>query len=521
MKKILNNYKSYIACLIVIVGAFVIIHTMKNSYAIAPVIDESGRITSSFKTNYTGTNINYMNDANIEEKYKWAYNVPKSLKTSDNKKVLYSVTKNLTVAGNTQTFEVVEDNPISVSDKGLRYIISHGYNETNTTNTVFINSTYKDSYGALTNAEKQQYVTQLAIWLYIYKNKANFNDYCNIDNKSDLCDFKSVVVQNSGDNQYTYGEYSYQNVITDITNQGKKNNYKWLNYALKLVSDAETYKGKSDETPKMKSLDVNFYLDESSKKLFSDTITPESKTDNSNYMYYSVEITDPNNYGAYIVDESNEKITNLNKMKGSFKLIIPLKDDITTMNFSSVVLNIHSTYIYDSGVDNFRVTVSSLEGDNIDKHPKYSNVLSGYVPTITILDSLKAPNFTKISKVDAANSKELPGATLVVTKKDDSTFKEEWVSTDEPHYLRLSNGEYQLCEKIAPKGYKKKEECIDFTIDGTKVVGVTMENEVEIENTGASSSKTLLIFGSIVLILGVGTIILVRKTSKQKDVIQK
>lgn len=516
MKKILKNYKSYIACLVVIVVAFVVVYTMKNSYALSTGVSRSGKITTSFKTNYTGTDINYMEDSSIEAKYKYAYIVPKSLKTSDNKKILYVVTKNLTVAGSTQTFESVEGNPSNVSDKGLRYIIGHGYNETNTTNTVFTNSTYKTSYGTLTDAEKQQYVTQLAIWLYIYKNKSNFTDYCEKDGKTDLCDFKSVVVQSGESNSYTYGEYSYQNVITDITTQANKTNYKWLNYALKLVDEAETYKGKTAETPKMKKLDVTFTFDNDYTKLISSTITPTSQNDNSNYMYYSVEITDPNEYGAYIVNSNNEKITNMNKMSGSFKLVIPLKEDVTTMNLASVELNIYGVYVHGTEAYAYRVTTSSLEGDNIDKHPKYSDVISGYVPTNTVKSSLTAPNFTKITKLDAANSKELPGATLVVTKKDDSTFKEEWVSTDEPHYLFLENGEYQLCETIAPKGYKKKEECIDFTIDGTKVVGVTMENEVEIENTGASSSKTLLIIGSMVLILGAGTIVLVSK--KQKDV---
>ena len=45
-----------------------------------------------------------------------------------------------------------------------------------------------------------------------------------------------------------------------------------------------------------------------------------------------------------------------------------------------------------------------------------------------------------------------------------------------------------------------------------------MENEVEIENTGATSSKTLIIIGSLVLILGAGTIVLVKKTSKKNAI---
>ena len=506
MKKIFSNYKSYIVCLIVIVGAFVVVNTMKNSYALSTGVSRSGKITTSFKTNYAGTDINYMANAGVDNKYKNNFVVPKSLKTSDNKKILYLFTKNLEVAKSTQTFESVEGNPTNISDKGLRYIIGHGYNETNTTNTVFTNSTYKNSYGALTDAEKQQYVTQVALWLYIYKNKSNFTNYCNKDGKENLCDFFST----SGTAITTI---TYDSVVNLITTEGNKTDYKWLNYILKLVNDAEAYKTKTAETPKMKTLSVSFILDDNNKKLKSSTITPVSQSDNSNYMYYSVEISDPNNYGAYIVDNNNEKITNMSKMSGSFKLIIPLKDDVTTMNLASVVLNIYGVYIHDDEAYTYRVTTSSLEGDNIDKHPKYSDVISGYVPTNTVKDSLIAPNFTKISKVDITKGEELPGATLVVTKDDDSTFKEEWVSTDEPHYTVLNNGKYKLCEIIAPPGYIKKEECINFTVDGTKVVGVTMEN---FPDTGKHGSNTLLIIGSIVLLLGVGTIALISK--KQKDV---
>ena len=71
----------------------------------------------------------------------------------------------------------------------------------------------------------------------------------------------------------------------------------------------------------------------------------------------------------------------------------------------------------------------------------------------------------KISKQDITNSKELPGATLVLK---DSTGKEidKWVSTNEPHYIyNLAKGTYTLSETIAPKGYKLSTETITFTVN--------------------------------------------------------
>ena len=502
MKRIFSNYKSYIVCLIVIVGAIVIVNTMKNSYAAVSdsAIDKSNVISSTFSTNYTSTNVNYIGDAGASAEFKSIFATPKSLKTSDNKKALYLFIKNQDIATNEKLFEHLQDNPTKINDRGLSYIIAHGYNEVNNINTVFTNSTYKNSYGTLSDAVKQQYVTQMAIWLYVYKNKSSFTDYC----KNGACDF-------STSNGTAIASLSANEVTSLIETLGKKTDYKWLNYILKLVEEANTYKANTNVDPKMKNLSVDFNLNADYTKLISGIITPVSQSDNSNYMYYSVSIKDENNYGAYIVDEENNKITNMTKMSGSFKVVIPLKEDVTTMNLSSVVVTITGKYVYTASTYAFRVT------KDIDKHSNFSDVLQG-VETTTTSVSFKAPNFTKISKLDAANGKELPGATLVITKKDNDSFKEEWVSTEEPHYSFLDNGKYQLCETIAPKGYKKKEECIDFEVDGTKVVGVTMKNEVEIENTGATSSKTLIIIGSLVLILGAGTIVLVKKTSKKNAI---
>lgn len=496
MKKIFSNYKSYIVCLIIIAGAFVVVHTMKNSYAVPDsAIDKSNVISSTFSTNYSNNTVNYIGDAGAAAEYKNIFIVPKSLKTSDNKKALYLFIKNQDIATNEKLFELLQDNPTKINDRGLSYIIAHGYNEVNNINTVFTNSTYKNSYGTLSDAVKQQYVTQMAIWLYVYKNKSSFTSYC----QNGACDF-------STSDGTAIALLSADEVTSLIETLGKKTDYKWLNYIIKLVEEAEAYKASTNVDPKMKNLSVDFNLNADYTKLISSTITPESKSDNSNYMYYSVSIKDENNYGAYIVDEENNKITNMTKMSGSFKVVIPLKEDVTTMNLSSVVVKITGKYVYTSSTYAFRVT------KDIDKHSNFSDVLQG-VETTTTSVSFVAPNFTKISKWDVAKGKELPGATLVVTKKDDDNFKEEWVSTEEPHYSFLDNGKYQLCETIAPPGYIKKEECIDFEVDGTKVVGVTMEN---FPNTGAKGSNNLLIIGSIILVLGAGTIVLVSK--KQKDV---
>ena len=84
----------------------------------------------------------------------------------------------------------------------------------------------------------------------------------------------------------------------------------------------------------------------------------------------------------------------------------------------------------------------------------------------------------KISKIDAANQAELPGAKLEI-RDADGEFIDSWISGSEPHYIEgiLKAGQkYTLTETAVPNGYKYAEE-ITFEVgrDG-KVQTVTMKD---------------------------------------------
>ena len=81
-----------------------------------------------------------------------------------------------------------------------------------------------------------------------------------------------------------------------------------------------------------------------------------------------------------------------------------------------------------------------------------------------------------ISKVDATNQQELPGARLELTYPDGHTFR--WDSTDTSREFILDPGTYQLREKYAPAGYIKSDEVITFTVneDGGVDTPVVMKN---------------------------------------------
>lgn len=97
------------------------------------------------------------------------------------------------------------------------------------------------------------------------------------------------------------------------------------------------------------------------------------------------------------------------------------------------------------------------------------------------------------SKVDVANSKELPGAQLQILNEKGEEIKNsngdvlyKWISTDTPYVIsKIPAGKYFLVETQEPEGYVKKEEKIAFEIDqygkikvnNEEVDKVVMENE--------------------------------------------
>ena len=72
----------------------------------------------------------------------------------------------------------------------------------------------------------------------------------------------------------------------------------------------------------------------------------------------------------------------------------------------------------------------------------------------------------KISKQDVTTGKELPGATLTITK--DGEVVETWQSSDTPREFTLPDGEYTLTEVTAPDGYEVAEK-ITFAIKDGKL----------------------------------------------------
>ena len=149
------------------------------------------------------------------------------------------------------------------------------------------------------------------------------------------------------------------------------------------------------------------------------------------------------------------------------------------------------------------------------------------IKTVTFKNNF---NKTVISKVNAVDGKELPGATLEVLneKKEkmsctilDKDGKEKvldecsWISGDKPiTILGLLNGKYYLKETIAPEGYTLNQKMVEFNINGKdEIVNVKMNNEliVEVPNTLSSKSVLLLSIAMFDIALGIGVLVYVKR----------
>lgn len=105
---------------------------------------------------------------------------------------------------------------------------------------------------------------------------------------------------------------------------------------------------------------------------------------------------------------------------------------------------------------------------------------------------VNTPTEMFFSKQDITNSKELPGAHIVIKDKETGDIIDEWVSTEEPHIIKyiIEGKEYIMIETQAPTGYQIAEEITFVAKHGTTI---TMYDRLiqEAPKTGDNSNVLL------------------------------
>lgn len=137
------------------------------------------------------------------------------------------------------------------------------------------------------------------------------------------------------------------------------------------------------------------------------------------------------------------------------------------------------------------------------------------IPCVTIIDNT---TIVKISKQDMTTGTELAGAKLQVIDKDGNVI-EEWVSTNEPHYIeaKLIAGEtYTLREITAPDGYNTAED-IEFTVNADGSVTEVVMKDSKIITTTPTGDEGNSPLGYILLFIGLVIVNVLLFTRKKKE----
>lgn len=185
---------------------------------------------------------------------------------------------------------------------------------------------------------------------------------------------------------------------------------------------------------------------------------------------YTINIKN-NELGAYAADSNGNPKTTFDS-KEKFKILIPV-ENVSSPKFElEVEINseafVNKAYRYKNS------------------NPERQRVLNmEMVATPKNLKAIIKFNYDskevdmEFSKQDITSKKELPGATLVI-KNSSGKVIDTWVSTIEPHKIKLIPGKYTLTETIAPESYELSTESIEFEVnrDGN-VKTVVMYNKLK------------------------------------------
>lgn len=373
---------------------------------------------------------------------------------------------------NSGTYTKDGDLTSKFTDLGIVYIVTNSYPNNN-------------SFMPDVSREYKKAVTQFAIWYYQDLAKGTAT---NVDGELSAEEKQAILADR------TYGP-----TIVDIANK-----------ALQARNAGEVV-----DTLSVDKSQISYSISGDGKYFESNYIPVVA----SNNQFRSYRVTlGQNTVGAELVNEQGAVVPNGSTFgtTSKFKIRVPMDKlkELSKINLTATVTGSFEhkqvfAYRHSSGVAQTALVAAF---DNVNRDASLD--LQFDIPTGPV----------QISKQDITNSKELPGATLVIT---DCNGKEvaKWVSTDKPHYIdalpvTTATCKYKLTETIAPEGYELSTESIEFEVknDGT-VTKVEMKNTpyTETPPTGMNIPMTVYIAGGIILICGVAIIYASIRTNKKED----
>lgn len=356
------------------------------------------------------------------------------------------------------------------TDLGIVYIVTNSYPNNN-------------SFMPGVSREYKKAVTQFAIWYYQDLAKGTPT---NVDGELDAVEKQAIL------NDKVYGS-----TIVDIANK-----------ALQAKNTGEVV-----DTLSVDKSQITYRISSDGKYFESNYIPVVAN--NNQFRSYKVTLGQ-NNVGAELINEQGAVVPNGSTFgtTSKFKIRVSI-DKLKELNNIDLTATVTGSfehkqvfaYRHSSGVAQTALVAAF---DNVNKDANLD--LHFNIPTGPV----------EISKQDITNSKELPGATLVITDCNGQEVA-KWVSTDKPHYIEAlpittDTCKYKLTETIAPEGYEINSESIEFEVkdDGTVTKVVMKDNPLTpTPDTGMNIPMVVYVAGGIILICGIAIIYASVKPKKE------
>lgn len=487
------------------------------------------------------------------------FNAVKGLKVNNTAMPLYVIQKNRYVARTgIEEFAIggTTGNPTAVNDAGLKKIMIYGFNNCENNLKSVFNTTLSGAEGVTLSDDEKHYVTQLAIWMYMFKhqNEPVF--------ESSYCGNKACGFYNNFDDANNEVEYSYNDILTAVTNASNNNtaNGKKLKYALKLLQIAEDDSTLSEPTGDLVGVNKTELSDKSKYDFSNDEYLLTGKVnltnvDTSRFLNWGIQINNAG-YDVSITDANGNPINGCgtNTTCSGFnkdqviRFKIKYKDNLSSMNLKDIgiTLKFNSFAISKTVVNEYRVTASSdqniikrLSGDDHPKIESFSKVMLARLDNQESTDNLELINFTDIEKIELdedgnTTGNTVGGAHLIIippqylnqdgtgplSTMPENVIYDQWDTVEgKSHKTLLAPGEYYVCETVVPDGYEPAK-CKKLVVpeDATSVTVFKYENKLlDIPDTGMFKKNGIYIIGGCLVIFGaIGMGIIINKGKKNK-----
>ncbi len=346
--------------------------------------------------------------------------------------------------------------------------------------------------GTCTDAQLNEYLTQVAIWWYIDKVNG-----CDDDKNYSSKGVESTITEEEKEKSATYPFYNNLSALD-------KKNAKASKYADKiesLINGALAYKGDTTTPNVTLPTKDSITYTVNGNNIVTNAITPTSTS--SSFSSYTVTV---NNSNVKVLNTSLVEQTTFGKGES---FIISMPTSLATDGEISVDVSVEGTFskkdafFYKPTSTSLQTTVLGVINNSKEK----SNL------NLTYQIELGEGKFRKI---DAETGKYVENATLSIMDSKGTTVS-TFETGDKETVITLPVGNYTVTETKIPDGYSAEKTTYEFEIKKDETTEIVLNNTklIDVPNTKLTMTYVYGI-GAAVVVVGIIFIVIANKSSNEK-----